>query len=269
MNPLYLIKTWFVGPFRYWSLFRGFVQQDLRSRYIGSFGGFLWSICNPLCKLLIYIFVFSIIFQIRLKPIETGTGSFVVYLLSGLLPWLAFADAVNLAPGIIIGKARLITKVAFPVEILPAAGVTVSYLLNGIGILLLLVFLAFKGYAGWQWLWMLLLFGLQIVFSLGLVAFLGALCVFLRDIEQFLNVMMQLWFYVTPILYPPTQVPPAYRPILMINPMFPFIELYHSILLRHSIDQMLLLYALAVSVSTFWLGTYFFKRSKNAFADVL
>jgi lipopolysaccharide transport system permease protein len=256
-------------PLRYWSLFWGFVQQDLRSRYVGSWGGFLWSVGNPLCKLLIFIFVFSIIFQIRLKPIETGTDSFVVYLLAGLLPWLAFADAINLAPEIVIGKARLITKVAFPVEILPTVSVTVSYLLSGIGITLLLVFLAIKNYASWFWLWIPILFSMQIVFSLGLVAFLSALCVFLRDIKHFLTLIMQLWFYVTPILYPPTRVPEAYRFILSINPMYPFIELYHKILLKHQIDWGLLFYSCVIALTTFWLGTYFFRRSKNAFADVL
>jgi ABC-type polysaccharide/polyol phosphate export permease len=84
-----LINSWLTTPFRFRTLFKGFVTQELQARYAGSMGGFIWYLLTPLSTLLMYIFIFSIIFQIRMKPIETGTDSFVVYLLAGLLPWMA------------------------------------------------------------------------------------------------------------------------------------------------------------------------------------
>lgn len=85
--------------------------------------------------MLIYIFVFSVVFKIRLKPIETGTDNFVLFLLSGLLPWIAFAEAVGSSASMFLGKAGLITKVAFPLEVVPVAGVVVTFILNGVGFL--------------------------------------------------------------------------------------------------------------------------------------
>ncbi|MCJ7684487.1 MAG: hypothetical protein MUO68_09350, partial [Desulfobacteraceae bacterium] len=95
MNIFALIRRWVEVPFRFRTLFWGFVSKEIRGRFAGSIGGFAWSLLTPLANLLIYIFVFSVVLKIRLKPMETGTDSFAIFFLAGMLPWLAFSEALS------------------------------------------------------------------------------------------------------------------------------------------------------------------------------
>jgi lipopolysaccharide transport system permease protein len=219
--------------------------------------------------MLIYIFVFSVVFKIRLKPIETGTDSFVLFLLSGLLPWIAFSEAVGGSPSMFLGKAGLITKVAFPLEVVPVAGVAVTFVLNCVGFLAFLIYLMIEGYGHVAWLYLPVVTLIFMVFTLGLVILLASLSVFVRDIQQFITSALSLWMYLSPILYPVTMLPESMRILIYLNPMYPFIELYHEVLLKHTLPVDLLCYAAGYAMISFLTGVWFYSRSRNAFADVL
>jgi lipopolysaccharide transport system permease protein len=126
---------------------------------------------------------------------ETGTDSFAVYFLAGLLPWAAFSEALNNATDALLGQANLITKVAFPLEILPISGVIVPFCLNGLGFGMFLIYLVFKGYFHIAWLWLPLVVTIHMLFTLGLVSLISSLSVFLRDIKQFMGTVLSLWFF--------------------------------------------------------------------------
>ncbi len=260
---------WIKSPFLHKTLFWGFVNQEIKGRYAGSMGGILWSIVTPLANLLIYIFVFSVVFKIRLKLVETGTDSFVMYLLSGLLPWIAFSEAVSSSTGMFVGKATLITKVAFPLELVPTAGILVTFLLNAFGFIFLLLYLAVEGYAHATWLLLPIITALFMVFTLGIVVLIASLSVFIRDIQQVIASVLSLWMYLTPILYPIQMVPESLRFFIYINPLNPFIELYHQVLLQHVISYPLIGQATGFAMISFIAGVWFYKKSRNAFADVL
>ena len=262
------VKRWITEPFKHRTLFWGFVNQEIKGRYAGSIFGLIWSILLPLANLLIYFFVFTVVFKIRLNP-ENGTESFVLYLLCGLLPWMAFAEALGNSPGIFVGKANLITKVAFPIELLPISGVAVVFFMNSIGLLLLLCFLAFQGYLNFAWLILPLVIGVHMLFTLGLVVLIASLSVFIRDIQQMIGVVLSLWMYLTPILYPITMVPEQIQWILYLNPMCMYIELYHQVLLCKTIPWGMLLNCFVLALMMFIAGAGFFGKSRNAFADVL
>jgi lipopolysaccharide transport system permease protein len=264
-----MFSKWIKAPFLHKTLFSGFVHQEIKGRYVGSMGGLLWSIITPLANMLIYIFVFSVVFKIRLKPVETGTGSFVTFLLSGLLPWIAFSDAVSASSGMFLGKANLITKVAFPLELVPTASILVTFILNGLGFILFLLYLSFEGYCHVTWLMLPIITGIFMVFTLGIVVFIASLCVFVRDIQQIMTSILSLWMYLTPILYPIQMVPESLRFFMVINPLLSFIELYHQVLLQHVISFELLGQALGFAVISFIGGVCFYNKSRNAFADVL
>jgi lipopolysaccharide transport system permease protein len=219
--------------------------------------------------MLIYIFVFSLVLRIRLRPMETGTDSFAIYLLAGLLPWMAFSEALAQATGVFQGKANLITRVVFPLEILPMASVLVPFFLNGLGFALYLGYLIIKGYTHIAWLWLPAVIGVHIVFTLGLVILISSLSVFVRDIQQAMGIILSLWLYLTPIIYPIAMVPERFISIIRLNPMYPFIELYHRILLQHSFSWGLFGYAGLLAILSFSGSTLFFGRAKYAFADVL
>ena len=262
------VKRWITEPFKHRTLFWGFVNQEIKGRYAGSIFGLVWSILLPLANLLIYIFVFTVIFKIRLKP-EDGTESFVLYLLSGLLPWMTFSEALGSSPGIFVGKANLITKVAFPIELLPLSGVAVVFFINSIGLLFFLCYLAIQGYLNFTWLVLPVVMGVHMLFTLGIVVLIASLSVFIRDIQQVIGVVLSLWMYLTPILYPISMVPEQIQWILYFNPMCMFIELYHQVLLCKTIPWGLLLNCFVLALMMFFAGAGFFGKSRNAFADVL
>ena len=269
MNIFIIIKRWLQIPFHYQTLFLGFVRNEIKGRFAGSIGGFLWSLLTPLANLLIYIFVFSLVLKIRMKPMETGTDSFAVYFLTGLLPWTAFSEALSSATDAFLGRANLITKVAFPLEILLMVGVIVPFCLNGLGFIMFLVYLIFKGYFHMAWMWLPLVVAVHMVFTLGMVCLVASLSVFLRDIKHFIGTVLSLWFFLTPIIYPLSMVPEKLRWVIKINPIYPFIELYHQVLLHHFISFGMLAYAMGLTLLCFVLSVLFFERSKHAFADVL
>ena len=269
MNIFSLIRRWLEVPFRFRTLFWGFVNNDIRGRFAGSMGGFVWSFLTPLASLLMYIFVFSLVLKMRMKPMETGTDSFAVYFLAGFLPWTAFSEALNNATDIFLGRVNLITKVAFPLELLPLTGIIVPFSLNALGFVMYLAYLIFKGYFHLAWLWLPVVVIVQMVFSLGLVILISSLSVFIRDIKQFIGVALSLWFFLTPIIYPLSMVPEKLQWMIKLNPMYPFIELYHQVLLHHNITWGLLGYSLGLAAISFIGGVLFFGRSKHAFADVL
>lgn len=264
-----MFAKWIKSPFLHKTLFWGFVHQEIKGRYAGSMGGLLWSIITPLANLLIFIFVFSVVFKIRLKPMETGTDSFVMYLLSGLLPWIAFSEAVSSSTGMFVGKANLITKVAFPLELVPTAGILVTFMLNGLGFVLLLIYLGLEGYCSLSWLMLPVITAVFMGFTLGIVVLIASLSVFIRDIQQIMGSVLSLWMYLTPILYPIQMVPEPLRFYIQINPVHPFIELYHQVLLRHVISFELLGQAAGFAMISLIAGIWFYNKSRNAFADVL
>lgn len=264
-----LIRRWLEVPIRFRTLFWGFVSNEIRGRFAGSIGGFVWSLLTPLANLLIYIFVFSVVLKIRLKPMETGTDSFAVFFLAGMLPWLAFSEALNGSTDLFLERANLITKVAFPLELLPLTGVIVPFFLNGLGFVMYLGYLILKGYGHAGWLWLPLVVVVHMAFTLGLVILISSLTVFLRDIKQFIGIAVSLWFFLTPIIYPLSMVPETYRWMITLNPMYPFIDLYHQVLLQGAISWSMLGYTVGLSALLFSGAVLFFERSKYAFADVL
>ena len=264
-----MILKWFIAPFKHKTLFWGFASQEIKARYAGSFGGILWSILTPLANLLIFIFVFSVVFKVRLKPMETGTESFILYLMAGLLPWITFSEAVSGSTGMFLSKANLITKVAFPLEVVPTASIFVTFFLNGLGFILFLIYLAIEGYCHVTWLFLPVITAIFMMFTLGIVILVASLSIFIRDIQQVISSIMMLWMYLTPILYPINMVPETFRIYLMLNPVTSFVELYHRILLQHVVSYDLLGQAAGFAAISFLAGVWFYNKSRNAFADVL
>ncbi|EFK11459.1 ABC-2 type transporter [delta proteobacterium NaphS2] len=269
MNIFQILKRWIEIPVHHRTLFWGFVRNEIKGRFAGSMGGFLWSLLTPLANLLIYIFVFSLILKIRMRPMETGTESFAVYFLAGMLPWIAFSEALGSAADVFLGQANLISKIAFPLEILPTSGVIVPFCLNGLGFAMYLAYLAFMGYAHPAWLWLPVVVVPHMVFTLGLVTLVASLSVFVRDLRQIMGTIISLWFFLTPIVYPLSMVPGKLRWVLKLNPMYPFIDLYHQVLLFHVLSLTLLGCVTGLAILSFLGGALFFNRSKHAFADVL
>src|SRR5499427_3461926 len=203
------------------NLLKNLILRDLKHRYVGSLGGFLWSVIHPVVLLISYTFIFGVVFRPQMGP-EFGTNSFAIFVLCGLLPWLLFSDTVMRNCSVISDNAPLVTKTVIPPEILPIS-ITISNLVHhmiGLGILLIVMIGFYAVHA--STIWILLYMLMLVLFSQGLGWIVAGLHVFVRDTIQALQIVLMLWFYFTPILYPMDMVnraPRAIRILAQMNPM--------------------------------------------------
>jgi len=247
------------------------VRRDMRSRYVGSTLGFFWSIINPILMLLIFTFLFSVVFKIRIGDYGEGKG-FVEFLICGFLPWIAFSEAALRSTGIIIENAGLVKKLKFPSELFVVSTVLSSFLLQLIGLsLFILALLLLRKMDSFVTLLLLpFAFLLQIIFSVGLGLILSCINVFFRDVAQIANSLFMIWFYVSPVMYPVSMVPEKYRVFLEANPVTHLLEIYRSLILKQEIPGWTgILYVGGFAVAALWLGQALFLRLKTVFDDYL
>ncbi len=274
-----------------------FVVRDLRGRYIGSSMGFFWSVVYPFLNLIIYMFVFSVVLQVRFAD-EVNRQQVALWMLAGITVWAAFAETISRSTNTLVENQNLIQKVVFPSEILPAF-LCVSSLINmciGLPIVILgvLVFQAFPDLLeatqvmpvldhpvgpsempplqlGWSLVALPLLFALQALFMVGLGYFLATLNLFLRDVYHLMGVFVTVWMFATPIFYPPQMViDKGYGWMLAWNPMHWLITSYREILIfGHWPDWLLLGRFGLIAVLVMFLGSRFFLSQKPQFPDLL
>ncbi len=177
-------------------LLTSLVSSDIRIKYKNSALGIVWSMLTPALFLAIYYIVFSIF-------LKNGIPNFVIYLFSGMVVWNMFQNALNAATGVIVVRAGLVKKVSFPREILALAnvGAAVVYFVIQIGVLGL--YLAVVGHApDWGYLWILPFAFLALYFfTAALAVVMSAVTVYLRDMEHFMVIILQLWFFMSPVVY--------------------------------------------------------------------
>ena len=252
------------------NLLKNLVIRDLKHRYIGSMGGFIWSVVHPLVLLVSYTYVFTSIFEeIKLGP-EFGTDSYAVFLFCGLLPWLLFSDTLIRNCSVISDNAPLITKTVIPAEILPIS-ITISNLVHHlIGLAILLVVMMSFYSIHVSALWTLLYMAMLLMFAQGLSWIVAGLHVFLRDTIQGLQILLFLWFWFTPILYSADRVPENLRLVTGLNPMAVIVTGYRNSLLDLAQPRPIeIAGVLAASLAVFVIGALLFKQAKPAFPDVL
>ena len=254
----------------HWSTIKAFVRRDIHGRYVTSVMGLSWAIIQPLTLLLLYTFLFSYILKVRFGA-AGSTKSFTVYLFCGMLPWIAFSEGLVRASGVILEQGHLIKKVVFPSDILPAYVVLSALTMEMLGLSVLLVAVAlFAGGLGWSLVALPAIIVLQFMLTVGLAWFLASLTVFLRDVAQVLGLAMTLWMFLTPIFYPPEAIPPHLKWMLNLNPMYHVVQAYRDVIIEGRLPGRLQIGVLgAMALTSFLLGHWFFRRSKNAFVDVL
>jgi lipopolysaccharide transport system permease protein len=251
-------------------LIRSMVQRDLTSRYKGSVMGMAWTIITPAVQIVIFTVIFSGIFNAKFG-VEGGHLSFAVYLFCGMLPWIAFSDAVLRSTTALTDNVNLVRRVVFPLEALPV-NLAFSALMQQLfgTIVLLLAVLIWQKTLHPTALWMPLLLIPQLLMTIGLGWLMASLGVFIRDMAQVNQLLLQTMMYLTPILYPENLIPPNYRWLVDWNPIAPLIRSYRRTLLEGQLpDWRGLGFTLAFALICFGFGYWWFERTKKAFADVL
>ena len=259
---------------RYYYRFRGllfsFVVNDLKSRYVGSFIGFFWTVLDPILELLIYTFVFSVILQVRFDS-EGDTVHYALFLFCGMVAWFNVQESLSRATPVLAESAHLIKKMNFPALILPLH-VVLSGTLNQIirtGVLLL--GLSVTGYGlSYHVLFLPLVIALQVVLLLGLAMILATLHVFFKDIGHMVKMGLMVWMFITPIFYPPASIPEQFKFMLVLNPMAHLIGIYQELLLNHRLPHEGSVIILATfTLFSFIIGNLFFARYQGQFADLV
>jgi len=206
------------------------VAREFRSRYMGSLLGSLWAILNPLALITIYTVIFSQVMRAKLPGID-DTMAYGLFVCAGLLPWLYFVELLNRFPNIFLEQAALLKKVNFPRITLPVIALCSSTINFLIIFSLFLLFLLVTGrFPGWIVVGYLPLLFIQQLFVVGLGVLLASVNVFFRDIGQFVGVIIQFWFWFTPIVYAAAMLPENFQKLLPLNPMTAFVQAYQGII---------------------------------------
>lgn len=238
--------------------------RHLRGQYKQSVLGYAWALVNPLSQMLILSFVFSTILRIPSQDVP-----YPLFLLVGLVPWMFFSSTVASATDSVVGAASLVTKVYFPREVLPTAAMLTKLVDLGFGLLILIGLMVYFGHPPeWTALWLPVLFSIHILFTLGLAFPLAALNIFFHDVRFLVGVVLLMWFYMTPVIYPVELVPDRYQILFDLNPNSLFINAYRRVLLQGidpGLDRVFL--GLVIAVFTFLVGYYLFKKMEPGFAD--
>lgn len=246
--------------------------RELRGKYKRSILGWSWSLLNPLASMLVFTVIFRVFLKVDIPPgAPSGMDNFAFFLLCGLLPWNFLANSITGSMGVLVENSNLIKKVYFAREVLVAANVASWVVALLIELAVLAVALLVAGNIVVPWLVpALFLVAVQTVFVTGVGLLLSVLNVYFRDIQHLVGILLQMWFYATPIVYSVGQVPERWRSLYKLNPMVRFVEAYRDLLYDLRFPPLLdTIYLVTVAAGTLAVGLFVFARLEPKLAEEL
>lgn len=254
--------------------YRGFVlgsvKREFQSKYRNSLLGAAWTILTPLAMIFIYTVIFAQIMKAKLPGVDTTFG-YSIYLCSGVLTWGFFAEIIGRGQTVFLEHANLIKKISFPRICLPVV-VILSVGLNFLIIFgLFTLFLVVSGnFPGWVYLAVFPVLAVQVFFSIGLAIIIGVINVFFRDVAPFFGIVLQFWFWGTPIVYPATILPEGVKSLMIYNPMATFVAAYQGVLVRGvEPDWLDFLWITAISFGLCLFAMRLFRKRAGEMVDEL
>ena len=256
----------FKDLYNYRELLKTSVKKDIGGKYKHSFLGVLWSFINPLLQILVYAIIFPLVMK--------NGGSYkdyTVFMVCGLIPWAYFTTVINRASFIMIENGNILKKVYFPRSILPLSLVTSETINFLVSCIIILAFIVIKGFGISKFiLFFPLVLLIQYVLLLGIALIFSAVTVYMRDIQHFIGVVLQLLFYATPIVYSIDTIPENFRWILKWNPMTYIIEGYRAIFYNQTMPDLKSLGVLGIiSIIILIVGYLLFNKLQKRFAEEL
>ncbi|HEU5314677.1 MAG TPA: ABC transporter permease [Chloroflexota bacterium] len=263
--PLRILGLW-----RHRRLLRRMAERDLRQRYVGTAGGVAWAAVYPLLLVTFYTAIFTFVFRGRLSP-GAPPAEYALYVVSGLLPWISFADVAGRATQVMAEHRGLAKFAMFPVQVLPLTSLYTTAFSLGVGLLALIVFAASSHGISAGILLLLPAVVLQTLFLAGIAWLLGALGALIRDVRELVSIALLVGMFLTPIFYAESDAPRVLRPLVALNPLAHLIRLYRTALLGGGGPDTLvsLLVFGAVAVVTPLVGYRVFERTRALLGDVL
>lgn len=250
----------------YWDLLYAWTTRILRARYQQSILGGLWAILQPLATVLIFTTVFSFFLRV-----DTGDTPYIVFSYTAMVPWILFSSSINDMVESIVQNMNLVSKIYFPREILVISALlarVVDFIIAYI-ILIVLMLIYQMEFQFFTWLFLPIILLVELIFALGIGLFAAALNAFYRDIRHIFILLLQLWLYATPIIYPVSFVPEKWQSLYQLNPMVGIIEAYRAVMINGTLPAGNFLISAVVAVVIFILGFLFFKKVEVQFADII
>lgn len=263
------ILNWFCisDLYRYPNLFGKLVYRDFFERFVGSALGFLWAIINPLVLMGMYVLLFSVI--LKIKFFENGTHvDFGLFLFCGMIPWLSYQETLTKAAQVVFNYRHLILQVRFPLNFLPIHISVTAFVQEVIALFLFILFVwwynaSFPPHI----LYFILLLPAKFIFTCGASFLLSALAVQYRDFVQLIHIVMMVWFFGSPIVYPASQVPNSIYKYYILNPFVSLVEMYRYAILGDGVWKWnSYFYFLFCAFLVYALGYLYFRRKSRTFA---
>lgn len=241
--------------------------RDVKVRYKQTALGATWAILQPVMTMIVFTVFFG-----KLAGLEGRTGDvpYPIYVFTGLLPWTFFANAITNSSNSVLSSINLITKVYFPRLIIPLSAVGVSLVDFGVSCVVLLGMMVLYKTAVTAQLLLLPLFLVGTVLcAAGIGSLLSAMIVAYRDFRYVVPFLIQIWMYVTPVIYPSSIVPERWRWVFSLNPMAGLIDGYRAALLGTPLQWGPIGLSLAMSAAVFFAGVYYYRSVERKFADII
>jgi lipopolysaccharide transport system permease protein len=261
---------WIKGIYNYRYFILTSIINEFRARFIRSRLGAIWMILHPLAQALIFAFILSEVLMAKLPGID-NKYAYAIYLMAGMVGWSLFAEILSRCLTVFIDNANNMKKLVFPKIVLPIIVTGSALMTNLLLILSVTVIFALLGHTFSSTLvWLPLIMLITIAFAMGLGLLLGVLNVFIRDIGQAVPILLQIWFWLTPVVYMLSVLPEGYGQYLRLNPMYHIIEAYHSVLAFNTQPNMAPLAIVgAISLGLLLLSFIIYRRASSEMVDVL
>ena len=252
-------------------LLASLAYREVREGFVGSVLGPTWVLLSPLVTILIYLFLFAVVLQVKIEPGHRIQGDYAMYILAGLVPWLLTAEVMNRSCSSIIVNASIVKEVIFPIEILPAKSIIVasSSFIVSYGLFFVYSVVTLGAFPPIYTLFLVIV-AVYYLLLLGIAMLFAAITPFFRDWAKIVALIPQFMIYITPIVYVSDWVPPILRPLLYLNPFSYTTWVFQDVLffgeVRHPaawvVSPVLCIGAYFWGAATFW-------KLKNQFGNVL
>ena len=254
----------FKNLYNYRELLKTNVKKEIRGKYKNSFLGVLWSFLNPLLQILVYAIVFPLI-------LRNTQENYVIFLCCGLIPWTFFSTAISRSAFTMVENGNILKKVYFPREILPISVVTSEAANFLISTIIILAFVLFSGLGITKYVLLYpLIFIAQYLLLIAISFIVSSICVYIRDLQHFIGIFLQLLFYATPIVYAAETIPAEFAWILNLNPMTYIINGYRDIFYNQTMPDIKVLGTLIfVLIIVIVIGYMIFNKLQKGFAEEL
>jgi lipopolysaccharide transport system permease protein len=244
-------------------------QRDVRQRYAGASLGTWWAVVNPLVFVGAYTLLFTVIFRARLTP-DAPPSAYAMYVVSGLLPWVAFTEVATRATQTVAEHRGLIKYTMFPAELLPLTGLYGALISQGVGLMLLMIFGVVRNHSiSLDLLWIVPCLFLEIAFLAGVAWLLAAIGAVLRDIKEVIPITLATGMFFTPIFYDSSTLPALIRTIVELNPLSVLLMCFRAAMIGLPMNLPQLAWFSVFSIALCPLGFVAFERVRGEIADTL